>query len=255
MIQLSIMILLALLITSSSAFSRINQHPKIAITELENYKRGTRNGLNLHMTTSLSSAPQQAAELNPRGVERVSVCMGELCKCQEEGQSADDILNELLSLGLPYVVEDAPCLGACGQGAMVSIDYEDGMYDLVTGLDQTLEAIGVVETGNEIHAEIKGKDPLVKTEIVQVLNDSSDSECQDSVPKEFHSIVSDHGDTSPPRTEDDKPTSKVEPIVQQEHDAVERMRAEAINSQEERANPWLNMALYIGKKMKDKMVE
>ena len=45
---------------------------------------------------------------------QVSVCTAELCKCQEDGQGADDILQDLLSRDLSYPVDEAPCLGACG---------------------------------------------------------------------------------------------------------------------------------------------
>ena len=75
----------------------------------------------------------------------MSICMGELCKCQEEGNNAESIMADLESRNLPFSVEDAPCLGACGVGAMVSIEYENGDYNLVTGLEETLSAIGLTD--------------------------------------------------------------------------------------------------------------
>lgn len=45
----------------------------------------------------------------------VNICTAELCKCQEDGVGAEDILQDLLSRDLPYPIDEAPCLGACGK--------------------------------------------------------------------------------------------------------------------------------------------
>mmetsp|Transcript_20994 Transcript_20994/g.31102 ORF Transcript_20994/g.31102 Transcript_20994/m.31102 type:complete len:179 (-) Transcript_20994:202-738(-) len=73
----------------------------------------------------------------------VYVCTAELCCCQEEGFGGDEILEHLRAQNLPYPTEEAPCLGACGGGAKVSIDFDDGSYALVTGMKETLSELGL----------------------------------------------------------------------------------------------------------------
>ena len=87
------------------------------------------------------SAFRKSSQLLAVAPSLVSVCTAELCCCQEEGLGGDEILEDLLSRNLPYPIEEAPCLGACGGGAMVAIDFEDGGYALVAGIDETLHDI------------------------------------------------------------------------------------------------------------------
>ena len=207
--------------------------------------------------------------LNPCGVDRVSICFGELCKCQEE-ENAESIMNDLLSRDLPYVVEDAPCLGACGVGSMVSIEYEDGGYDLVTGLQETHDAIGIVSStipsepspdntpaaaaANEQEGRV-GEQPLDG----KALDVSTSFE--DITQTKSNSDVSEAGDdtivlkTTSPFTEATPTIVKQEAVCKEEdHGAVQRMRDEAKAANEEIPNPWMNMALYLAKKAKESVV-
>ena len=210
---------------------------------------------------------------NPRGVDRVSVCMGELCKCQEE--SSELILQDLLSRNLPYVVEDAPCLGACGMGAMVSIEYQDGGYDLVMGRLETFQAVGI-EIGSyddssngddDMRADTNGPDPnanaVSDAEVVRTANVLVDKE---NVDKEVlaQSITSVPSDVIVQTQSLSKETSQATHIdisnsdesdtsaaVRDDHGAVKRMRDAAKTSNDEITNPWINMALYLVNKAKD----
>lgn len=75
----------------------------------------------LHQTTIQKSSVSLYATTSDimTKVVVVSVCTAELCNCQEEGFfSGDDILAALKSKNLPYPVEKAPCLGACGESRL-----------------------------------------------------------------------------------------------------------------------------------------
>eukprot|EP00579_Thalassiosira_antarctica_P013251 CAMPEP_0201940382 /NCGR_PEP_ID=MMETSP0903-20130614/45137_1 /ASSEMBLY_ACC=CAM_ASM_000552 /TAXON_ID=420261 /ORGANISM="Thalassiosira antarctica, Strain CCMP982" /LENGTH=232 /DNA_ID=CAMNT_0048482181 /DNA_START=60 /DNA_END=754 /DNA_ORIENTATION=- len=81
-------------------------------------------------------------------VQRISVCAGELCQCQGEqyeytGGASDAAIEELQSLGLPFPVDEVGCLGACGMGTMIAIDYENGDSIMTDGLVSTLVELGI----------------------------------------------------------------------------------------------------------------
>lgn len=206
----------------------------------------------------------------PVKVDRVNICMGELCKCQEEGNNAESIMADLQSRNLAFVVEDAPCLGACGVGSMVSIEYQDGDYALVTGLEETLSAIGITESGIRSIEEIEeGAEIGIKTkDDAQILNtDKSATSNKSDTVKNLSDQTSiqehDYGQTEVSKVTDSGQEEKeVEGInimskvsvVEKEHDAVKRMRAE-YEREESLPNPWMNMALYIGDKVKEKLLK
>mmetsp|Transcript_23828 Transcript_23828/g.33442 ORF Transcript_23828/g.33442 Transcript_23828/m.33442 type:complete len:168 (+) Transcript_23828:50-553(+) len=77
-------------------------------------------------------------------VARVAVCTGHLCECQDEGGNGSDILQKLQDLNIDCDVDDAPCLGCCGMGAMVWIEYKDGTDQIVAGMEETMEGLGLV---------------------------------------------------------------------------------------------------------------
>lgn len=199
-------------------------------------------------------------------VERVNVCMGELCKCQE-GENAETVLADLNARNLNFVVDDAPCLGACGMGAMVSIEYEDGDYALVTGLQETLEAIGITESIVEkIDLDEEKNDPetssfndvnkLLKVPIdTEKVSSDKDSPVNQSEFSGNINVVDNTNNRDIKDTigtdSDEKPVNNT-PSVEENHDAIKRMRAAAI---EQKPNPWLNMAMYIGQKMKENIVK
>ena len=81
-------------------------------------------------------------------VVRVSVCAGELCQCQGEefeytGGASDAAINELEQLNLPFPIEEVGCLGACGMGTMIAIDFENGDSVMTDGLDSTYSELGI----------------------------------------------------------------------------------------------------------------
>lgn len=187
-------------------------------------------------------------------VDRVSICMGELCKCQEEGNNAESIMIDLQSRNLSFDVEDAPCLGACGLGAMVSVEYDDGDYRLVTGLDETLEAIGLAPQNDFIRNEVFEENASQMNN----LNISTDSTIvgQEGQTATMEIITSDVLTQSLSEYTSDaqdmhEAMESTREEVEVEHDAIKRMRAEATPE----SNPWINMAMYIGGKFKDGIIK
>ena len=211
-------------------------------------------------------------------VSVVSVCTAELCCCQEEGGSALEILDNLNSRSLPYPIEEAPCLGACGGGAMVAIDFEDGSAALVSGLTETLSELGLELGLSPIKEEIKDE------EVASIISETS---TEDSIEQELLGTTS-AGWVTPVVANTDatyqesqstpseavatleRPKRPELPMPKQESsnnssstrdkeykmssdDVRERMRAEAANDSEQ-INPWMNMASYLAGKAKDKIL-
>lgn len=191
-------------------------------------------------------------------VSAVSVCTAELCQCQEE--SGQDILDDLLSRNLPYSVDEAPCLGACGGGAMVAIDFEDRSSALVAGLEETLLELGIKEDGvevpvvkedtavtssteddmNENHLEVKS----ISTKTT-VLASPEETNIQESITSTVETETTSISDNS------SKEEEKSEDFEKKYEDARDRMRAQAAKARkenEETINPWLNAASYLAKK-------
>ena len=207
-----------------------------------------------HLAFSQSAVDAEAPDLdNPRGVHRVSICMGELCKCQEE--NSDFIMNDLLSRNLPYTVEDSPCLGSCGVGSVVSIEYNDGGYDLVTGLQETHDAVGIIPSSrideqiellcpptlDHEEEETNEKGGLGSTFVVS----SKGHEREDDMKQEIKSADERNSDL---------PDNSLPAGKEPDHGAVERMRIEAEAANEENPNPWVNMAFYLAKKAKENII-
>ena len=86
-----------------------------------------------------SRTPSMMAD-EGRSVQRVLVCVGHLCECQGDAASgARALLRELNEReGLTAPVQETPCLGMCGMGAMGCVEYTDGTETLVAGRDQML---------------------------------------------------------------------------------------------------------------------
>jgi hypothetical protein len=76
----------------------------------------------------------------------------------------DDILADLKSrTNLPYSIEEAPCLGACGRGAMVAIDFENGTSILVTGMEETLSELGLSSSSSSSSSKTTALDHPLET--------------------------------------------------------------------------------------------
>ena len=88
----------------------------------------------------LTAAGQTSSAVN------VAVCTGSLCVSQD-GMNALELLRTLreqqVTQQLPFPVKESSCLGACGIGAMVQLDFADGHSSIVAGLDETLDALGL----------------------------------------------------------------------------------------------------------------
>lgn len=170
----------------------------------------------------------------------VSVCTAELCCCQEDGMGGDEILTHLQSRNLPFPVDEAPCLGACGGGAMVAIDFEDGSSALVSGIDETLTELGLSPIQSQRETT------------------PSTFESTATMPSAQQSLVELATTTTKTLTSQ---KHKPEPKSKQANSSVElvdvrdRMRAEAAAKEkdEEPANPWLNAASYLAGKAAEKL--
>ena len=192
----------------------------------------------------------------------VSVCTAELCCCQEDGvMGGNEILANLQSRKLPYPVDEAPCLGACGGGAMVVIDFEDGSSALVSGIDETLMELGLLM--------INSKDVTVASPATTIpMNPPSatlDSVQEGQVAGSDISRASLDVKSSSVKgyiPEREKKgavkvtttTTRVKPSVELV-DVRQRMRAEAAvkAKEEETVNPWLNAASYLAGKAAEKL--
>ena len=194
----------------------------------------------------------QLQAVNSANVKRISVCTEELCQCQgegyESGGAADATLETLKSLDLSFPIDDVGCLGACGMGSMVAIDYENGDSILVDGLQSTLLELGIEqEESNNVVASA--------SEIVDDLTSSkSESESIASSSSSIDDRVVASSSTTSTIEESEMEAVKIvtQPMIKKEspriNDVRDRMRKEAADMSTEVPNPWLNMASYLAKK-------
>ncbi len=181
---------------------------------------------------SSTASPEQDEQVQIRTkvpVSRISVCAGELCQCQGEeyeytGGASDAVIRDLKSMTLPFPIDEVGCLGACGMGTMVAIDFENGDSTMTDGLDSTLAELGI-------------RTPKRGTGT----NDSCESLSRDKP-----SVESDEGTTT---TNENRTVLRKTPILA---DARDRMRQEA-SDRSEQENPWVNMVSYLAKKATDKI--
>jgi predicted metal-binding protein len=99
-------------------------------------------------TSSSTAAEEEIVVKTKVPVAQISVCAGELCQCQGEefeytGGASDAAINELEQLNLPFPIEEVGCLGACGMGTMIAIDFENGDSVMTDGLDSTYSELGI----------------------------------------------------------------------------------------------------------------
>lgn len=99
-------------------------------------------------TSSSTTVEEEIVVKTKVPVARISVCAGELCQCQGEefeytGGASDAAINELEQLNLPFPLEEVGCLGACGMGTMIAIDFENGDSIMTDGLDSTYSELGI----------------------------------------------------------------------------------------------------------------
>eukprot|EP00591_Stephanopyxis_turris_P005182 CAMPEP_0195519654 /NCGR_PEP_ID=MMETSP0794_2-20130614/15215_1 /TAXON_ID=515487 /ORGANISM="Stephanopyxis turris, Strain CCMP 815" /LENGTH=288 /DNA_ID=CAMNT_0040648845 /DNA_START=116 /DNA_END=982 /DNA_ORIENTATION=- len=181
-------------------------------------------------------------------VSRVSVCAGELCQCQGEeyeytGGAADAAIEELQERDLAFPIDRVGCLGACGIGTMILIDYENGDATITAGLEETLVELG-----------IEGKERLEN--IIDTRTDNTEAQGMQNMDSAGPLLQTATGivESSKKITASLSETSKAPfakpPLLA---DTRERMREESASEDEEVENPWIKMASYLGKKVTNKM--
>ena len=183
----------------------------------------------IHSTATATSSEEVVVKTKVP-VKRISVCAGELCQCQGEeyeytGGASDAAINKLQKLDLPFPIDEVGCLGACGMGTMIAIDFENGDSIMTDGLEETYSELGISAR-------------------TQQQQSSTDENAQSSDIEATSSTVSDA--TTVPVTPKKVPSSKE--LV----DVRARMRQEATDVEVE--NPWLKMASYLAKKATDKVL-
>ena len=167
------------------------------------------------------------------------MCAAELCQCQgdfEWGGASDHAIETLKGLDLPFDVEEVGCLGACGIGTAIAVDFRNGDSFVLDGLESTLLELGL-ETKNE---SVGGEQVSTSTEtsIEAVSADERIASVEsDEIPEMSQAIGEVEGVTQRRRPSPSAPSAQV--------DVRERMRQAAA---EEVQNPWMNMAAYLFKK-------
>ena len=189
-----------------------------------------RNPTQIHSTITSTSSEEVVVKTKVP-VTRISVCAGELCQCQGEeyeftGGASDAAIQELRQLDLKFPIDEVGCLGACGMGTMIAIDYENGDSIMTDGLESTYAELGISSA---------------KT---QLSTDASDEQSSDIVEATTSSAVVSDETTTPVVT-------KQKPSPKELVDVRERMRKEAADVEVE--NPWLKMGSYLAKKATDKL--
>ena len=193
-------------------------------------------------------------------VKLISICTEELCQCQGEyeytGGAADAALEQLQKLDLPCPLDSVGCMGACGMGTMIAIDYKNGDSILVDGLQSTLIELGLQQEQTNSQFDASTPEP----EDVVIENESScvEEEVTPSTPTVI--VATSTTNASPEPVVEQKETVvrevRVEPkkSMKQRRELVDvrdRMREEAADQQVE--NPWLKMGSYLAKKATDNM--
>lgn len=181
----------------------------------------------IHSTVTSTSSEEVVVNTKVP-VTRISVCAGELCQCQGEefeytGGASDAAIQELRQLDLKFPIDEVGCLGACGMGTMIAIDYENGDSIMTDGLESTYSELGLSAKAR--------------------LSTDGSALSSDSVEATSSALASDA--TSKPIATTKKPAAKE--LV----DVRERMRQEAASVEVE--NPWLKMGSYLAKKATDKL--
>ncbi len=186
-----------------------------------------RTPTHIHSTVTSTSSEEVVVKTKVP-VTRISVCAGELCQCQGEefeytGGASDAAIEELRQLDLKFPIDEVGCLGACGMGTMIAIDYENGDSIMTDGLESTYTELGISPQ-------------------TQLATDGS-VESSDTV-EATSSVVADNATSNPVAT-------KKKPSAKELVDVRERMRQEAAAVEVE--NPWLKMGSYLAKKATNKL--
>ena len=197
----------------------------------------------------------------------VSVCTAELCQCQgdeyADGGAADALIANLIARQLPFPVEGSGCLGACGMGTTVAIDYNDGTASLVAGLDQTLTELGISRIVVQDESSITTNNADVLSLSTAVPN--SGIPAVSVVPADMNAPIFTSNDRAQGQQQQQQPAELIADSVVPKKaagtpklaSAIVRMRAEAAketaSADRPTTNPWANMAGYLAKKAAGKL--
>ena len=202
----------------------------------------------------IQRSPLRLAESSD--VSRVLVCTSDLCRCQEDERGgAMTVLSELLARDLPYPVEESACLGSCGIGSVVSVEFSDGKDIIAYGMDETLAELGL--------GSMRRDEAAAAVEILPVANLSEKGTpsvvraedyptkffCDDGVYAPEDATVK-METTETGRAPESNPvvvTTAPNAIIVLNHSARDRMRAESAKLGPP-SNPWGDVAAYLFKK-------
>merc|ERR1711966_304180 len=245
-----------------------------------------------HERTSLARAATPAptsdvhihAKNDAVPVTRVSVCADDLCQCQGAGGASSHAIEELEGLGLPFPVYEVGCLGACGMGTVIAIDYENGDTSLMDGLESTLVELGIpprrdqettedhvksfekeavadaagrANEGTSPSSAISVKDDVApeKSHVMVDERDRMRQDATDDAGKAFDKAAKSFDKAAGRAKEGTSPSGAIgvkdDVAPEKSHgtgDARDRMRQEAAENVK---NPWSNMVSYLGKKATD----
>ncbi|KAL9190839.1 hypothetical protein ACHAXT_000545 [Thalassiosira profunda] len=200
------------------------------------------------LNAATATSAYAKAEVNTEvPVTRISVCAGELCQCQGEyeyeGGAADAAIETLERLELPFPVDEVGCLGACGMGTMIAIDFDNGDSIMTDGLQSTLLELG-------IDAQKAPPPSVSNVEEAEAENGATEAAgvTNSEAPPSASDLVSDIASVDTV-TKAEIPAQKKPPALV---DVRDRMRQEAAD-EEVQTNPWMNMASYLAKKATDNM--
>lgn len=96
------------------------------------------------------AVPERCTVEEPSGtnVQRILVCTGRMCQREKGGGAL--LLEELQRTCSLPAIEASPCLGNCGQGSLMQIEYAGGCEETVASnaqrLPATLERLGLVNS-------------------------------------------------------------------------------------------------------------
>jgi hypothetical protein len=134
-----------------------------------------------------------------------------------------------------------------GGGAMVAIDFEDGSSALVSGLDETLKELGLVQDEGFIVTK-QESDREILTSNVAAADKKSTALVVGLERDDENEIVS--IEVLENFAPENYPQTPIEKKL--DHGAVDRMRAETTNNNI-LVNPWLDAASYLAKKAGEKI--
>ena len=209
----------------------------------------------------------------------VSVCTAELCQCQGDeygnGGAADALIANLRARQLPFPVEESGCLGACGMGTTVAIDYHDGTANLVAGLDQTLTELGIsgmvvqeesssTTNNNDNVLSLSTAVPNSGIPVVSTVPGGMDAQVFETDDYAREQIAELIAESEVPKQATEKKPVSVETIqcstpqpprrdTPELVDGRDRRRADAAKETASATNPWANMAGYLAKKAAEKL--